>query len=82
MHMYIWYALVSSHVHYILQGNAPFLISPLMGIQAISTAEVLYSPGCYGVWCVDMSGFDQAVTQSKMADVVVMVMGISTKIEG
>jgi beta-glucosidase-like glycosyl hydrolase len=63
------------------QGTAPFLISPVMGIQAISTGEVLYAPGCYNVWCTDTSGFNQAVTLSKSADVVVMVMGISTRIE-
>jgi hypothetical protein len=62
-------------------GKAPFLISPLMGIQAISTAEVLYAPGCFNVWCVSTSGFGIAMNVSRFADVIVMVMGINHQIE-
>ena len=63
------------------QGPAPFLISPLMGIQAM-TKNVVYAPGCRDVWCADDSLFSAAIKVAQQADVVVMVMGISTAVEG
>jgi hypothetical protein len=61
-----------------MQGNyhgvAPYLISPLMGIQAMGVA-VQWAFGC-DVACPVSSGFAAAVAAAKTADVVVMVMGL------
>ena len=52
-----------------------------MGIQAL-TKSVVYAPGCRDVWCADDSLFADAIKVAQQADVVVMVMGISTAVEG
>ena len=53
---------------------APYLISPLMGIQSMGVA-VQWVFGC-DVACTDSSGFAAAVEAAKSVDVVVMVMGL------
>lgn len=52
-----------------------------MGIQAL-TKNVVYAAGCRDVWCADNSLFADAIKVAQQADVVVMVMGISTAVEG
>ena len=53
---------------------APYLISPLMGIQGMGV-EVEWALGC-DVACGDSSGFAEAVQVAQSADVVVMVVGL------
>ena len=55
-------------------GNAPFLISPLEGLQKIG-ASVTYVQGC-DVSCSSDSGFAEAVSAAKAADVVVVIIGL------
>jgi hypothetical protein len=55
-------------------GTAPFLISPLEGLQKIG-ASVTYVQGC-DVKCDSDSGFADAVNAAKAADVVVVVVGL------
>ena len=57
-----------------LQGVAPYLISPLMGIQSMGVS-VQWALGC-DVACTDSSGFSTAVQTAKTADIVVMVVGL------
>jgi len=57
------------------KGTAPYLISPLMGIQNMNVS-VTYVEGC-DVACSSDSGFADAVTAAKAADVVVVVVGLS-----
>ena len=69
----VWHA-ISTPVSLSLQGVAPYLISPLMGIQEAGVT-VSWAFGC-DVACSDSQGFAEAVTTAKAADVVVMVMGL------
>ncbi|XP_064404909.1 uncharacterized protein LOC135350121 [Halichondria panicea] len=55
-------------------GNAPYLISPLEGLQKLGVS-VSYAMGC-DVKCASNSGFAEAVTAAKSADVVVFVIGL------
>ena len=55
-------------------GKAPYLISPLEGLQKIG-ASVTYVQGC-DVGCSSDSGFADATTAAKAADVVVVVVGL------
>ena len=55
-------------------GTAPYLISPLEGVQKIG-ASVTYVQGC-DVKCSSDSGFSDAVNAAKSADVVVVVVGL------
>ena len=55
-------------------GTAPYLISPLEGLQKIG-ASVTYAQGC-DVKCDSDSGFAEAVNAAKAADVVVVVIGL------
>ena len=55
-------------------GNAPFLISPLEGLQKIG-ATVTYAQGC-DVGCTSDSGFADAVNAAKAADAVVVIIGL------
>ena len=55
-------------------GTAPFLISPLEGLQKIG-ASVTNVQGC-DVKCDSDSGFAEAVNAAKAADVVVVVVGL------
>ena len=57
-----------------LQGVAPYLISPLMGIQNLGVS-VSWAFGC-DVSCTDSSGFAQAVATAKGAQAVIMVIGL------
>ena len=56
------------------KGTAPFLISPLEGMQKIG-ASVTYEQGC-DVKCSSDSGFADAVNAAKAADAVVVVIGL------
>ena len=56
------------------KGTAPYLISPLEGLQKIG-ASVTYVQGC-DVKCTSDSGFSDAVNAAKSADVVVVVIGL------
>ena len=57
-----------------VQGVAPYLISPLMGIQEAGVTTS-WAFGC-DVACSETAGFAEAVQVAKAADVVVMVMGL------
>ena len=56
------------------KGTAPFLISPLEGMQKMGVS-VTYKQGC-DVKCSSDSGFADAVSAAKAADVVVVVIGL------
>jgi beta-D-xylosidase 4 len=60
-----------------MQGNyhgvAPYLITPLMGLQKYSTCS--YALGCSSVYSNDTSGFAQATVLARQADGVVLVVG-------
>ena len=58
----------------LLQGVAPFLISPLQGLQK-EGVTVSFAMGC-DVKCENDSGFPEAVTVAKMADTVIFVVGL------
>ena len=55
-------------------GTAPYLVSPLEGLQKIG-ASVTYIQGC-DVKCDSDSGFAEAVNAAKAADVVVVIIGL------
>ena len=59
-------------------GNAPYLISPVMGLNNYSTAT--YSQGC-DVKCSSTSGFAAAKTLAGKSDVAVVVVGIDESVE-
>ena len=54
-------------------GQAPYLISPLMGVQSYTTAS--YTQGCT-IAANDTSGFAAAIAAAEAADQVIMVMGL------
>lgn len=56
------------------KGTAPYLISPLDGLQKLG-ASVTYKHGC-DVKCSSDSGFSDAVNAAKAADVVIVVVGL------
>ena len=56
------------------KGTAPFLISPLEGMQKMGVS-VTYEQGC-DVKCSSDSGFTDAVNAAKAADAVVVVIGL------
>ena len=60
-----------------LQGVAPYLISPLEGLQKIPGLTVTYAQGC-DVSCDSTSGFGDAVDLAEKADVTVVVIGLTT----
>ena len=60
-----------------LQGNAPYLISPLEGLQKIDGVTVSYSQGC-DVSCGSTSGFADAASVASKADVTIVVIGLTT----
>ena len=62
------------HICLSFQGVAPYLISPLMGIQDAGVTSS-WAFGC-DVACSDSGGFAEAVTIAKGADVVIVVMGL------
>ncbi|KAK7753878.1 hypothetical protein SLS62_004244 [Diatrype stigma] len=49
-------------------------VTPLDGIQAVSTGTVTYAQGCER-WSSDQSGFPEAVSAAEGADVAVVVVG-------
>ena len=55
-------------------GNAPYLISPLEGLQNMNVS-VTYKQGC-DVKCASDSGFNDAMSAAKAADVVIVVIGL------
>eukprot|EP01064_Diplonema_japonicum_P003852 TRINITY_DN1253_c2_g3_i1.p1 TRINITY_DN1253_c2_g3~~TRINITY_DN1253_c2_g3_i1.p1 ORF type:complete len:758 (+),score=132.26 TRINITY_DN1253_c2_g3_i1:47-2275(+) len=59
-------------------GDAPYLISPLMGIAEFATTT--YSLGC-DTNCANTSGFPDAITAASNADATILVIGISTEQE-
>jgi beta-glucosidase-like glycosyl hydrolase len=65
-----------------MQGNyygvAPFLISPMMGIQALGV-RVTYSQGC-DIHCSNTSGFASAINLAKQSDAVILVIGSDNSI--
>lgn len=54
---------------------APFLISPLEGLQKEGVKTVYFAMGC-DVKCESDSGFAAAVSAAKMADAVIFVVGL------
>jgi len=58
-------------------------VTPLEGLQAKATAgiTVTYAQGC-GIYGSDTSGFNDALTLAKNADIVVFVGGLSQALEG
>ena len=62
------------HTIFLSQGVAPYLISPLEGIQKMGVS-VEWALGC-DVPCQDTSGFSAAVNVAKSADVVIVVVGL------
>ena len=56
------------------QGVAPYLISPLEGMQKMGVS-VQWALGC-DVPCQDTSGFSDAVNVAKSADVVIVIVGL------
>eukprot|EP01059_Diplonema_ambulator_P010303 TRINITY_DN202_c0_g1_i2.p1 TRINITY_DN202_c0_g1~~TRINITY_DN202_c0_g1_i2.p1 ORF type:complete len:747 (+),score=228.62 TRINITY_DN202_c0_g1_i2:37-2277(+) len=60
------------------QGNAPYLISPLMGVSKY--AKTLYAEGC-DTNCSNQTGFPAATEAAAQADATVLVIGISTEQE-
>ena len=62
------------------QGVAPYLISPLEGIQKMGVS-VESAMGC-NVACQDNSGFATAINVAKSADVVIVVVGLDEGQEG
>ena len=63
-----------------LQGTAPYLISPLEGIQKMTGVTVTYAEGC-DVLCSSTDGFADATSAASKSDVAIVVIGISTKVE-
>lgn len=57
-----------------MQGAAPYLISPLEGIQKLGVS-VTQAAGC-DVKCEDTSGFAAAVSAAKGAEAVIVVVGL------
>lgn len=57
------------------QGKAPYLISPVQGMQAFTSQEVTHVKGC-DVACSSDSGFSAAVAAAKQANVTVLIMGL------
>ncbi|KAL7893609.1 glycoside hydrolase family 3 protein [Trichoderma sp. SZMC 28014] len=49
-------------------------VTPLDGINSVSTGKVTYAQGCER-WSNDESGFDEAIAAAKAADVAVVVVG-------
>lgn len=66
-----------------MQGNykgvAPYLISPLMGLQNMNVS-ITYAQGC-DVACSSDSGFADAINAVKSAEVVIVVVGLDEKQE-
>lgn len=62
-------------------GTAPFLISPLMGIQNRTSAKVSYVVGCDNVKDNDCKSIPEAVQAAKDSDAVVIVVGIDNGVE-
>ena len=56
------------------KGTAPYLISPLEGLQKMGVS-VTYEQGC-DVKCSSDSGFTDAANAAKAADVVIVVVGL------
>ena len=61
-------------------GTAPFLISPLAGVQAYAPAAV-YAPGCLDVLCANSSAFAPALAAAAAADVVLLFFGLDLTVE-
>ena len=57
-----------------LQGTAPFLISPLDGIKSIAS-NVTSAEGC-DVKCTNDSGFQEAISIAKSVQAVIVVVGL------
>ena len=68
----------------VMQGNyygqAPYLVSPLMGLSSYATTTM--QAGCADCACTSDKDFPAAVAAAKEADATVMVMGISGQQEG
>lgn len=56
------------------KGTAPYLISPLEGLQMVG-ASVTYEQGC-DVKCSNDSGFLDAVIAAQEADAVIVIVGL------
>lgn len=56
------------------KGTAPYLISPLMGLQKMGVS-VTYAEGC-DVSCGSTKGFSEALNIAKSADIVIAVVGL------
>lgn len=64
-------------------GTPSKYVTPLQGIRnkVSANTEVLYTPGCeLKGW--SKHGFSEAVTMAERSDVVIMVMGLSPRLEG
>jgi len=68
----------------VMQGNyygqAPFVITPLMGLSTIAGVETYYAHGC-DIDSNDTSGFAEAQQVAAESDVVILVLGINNDIE-
>jgi beta-glucosidase len=62
-------------------GTPSSTVTPLQGIRAATSAEVLYTRGS-GIQSKDTSGFAEAVEIAKRADVAIVVVGLSQAVEG
>ncbi|KAB8299056.1 hypothetical protein EYC80_001181 [Monilinia laxa] len=59
---------------YVVNGSQYRGVTPLDGIQAASSGTVTYAQGCER-WSNDQSGFNEAISAAKAADVAVVVVG-------
>lgn len=62
-------------------GTPSFSVTPLAGIRAATSAEILYARGS-GVQTRDTSGFAEAVEIASRADVAIVFVGLSQAVEG
>ena len=61
-----------------------YIITPLQAVTEIVPSpnqNVLYSPGCYDVFCANQTLFSEAIQAAKQADVALLFMGTNTDIE-
>ena len=63
-----------------VQGTAPYLISPLEGIQKMTGVTVTYAEGC-DVLCASTDGFADATSAASKSDVAIVVIGITNSQE-
>jgi beta-glucosidase len=59
---------------YVIANSSTRGVTPLDGIQAVSTGKVTYAKGCER-WSTSQDGFPEAVAAAEAADVAVVVVG-------